>query len=155
MRQHTHWTRSIAERRAARQRGRLALGCLALCAGFGCGRAADPIAPGGGPEVELDYGVFAAEIEPILQQRGCSNLGCHGGQGSGQLLLSGGAFPEADFIAVGGHVTPWDPMQSPLLRKPLDVASGGLVHGGGAVFTDVSDPDYQTLLRWVTPEGSP
>ena len=155
MKPRTHDIRVDAERSFAWQRRHLALGCLALCAGIGCGRGDGPAAPGGGPEVSLDYGVFAAEIEPILQQRGCSNVGCHGGQGSGQLLLSGGAFPQADFIAVGGHVTPWDPPQSPLLRKPLDVESGGLVHGGGVVFADVSDPDYQTLLQWVAPEEAP
>ncbi len=128
--------------------------CAAFAGCLGCGPS-EPQAPGGGQEVSLDYPVFVASIEPILQSRGCSNMACHGGQGSGELLLSGGAFPEADFLAVRGLVTPWDPPQSPLLQKPLAVAAGGVVHGGGDIFVDTSDTDYVTMLEWITPEAVP
>jgi hypothetical protein len=129
--------------------------CLALWAAGACNGPQEPVPPGGGHDVALDYGVFVATIEPILQQRGCSNLGCHGGQGSGELLLSGGASPSADFLAVSGHVTPWDPPQSPLLRKPLAEDAGGAVHAGGEIFLSASDPDYVAILDWITPEATP
>ena len=127
---------------------------LGACVGS-CMGPEQPEAPGGGQEVILDYDTFVAEIEPILQDRGCSNSACHGDQGSGELLLSGGDAPEADFLAVRGHVTPWDPTGSPLLRKPLAVDAGGVVHGGGDIFASTSDADYQLLLGWVTPETMP
>jgi len=129
-------------------------GVLLTC-GVGCEGPHDPQAPGGGQPLPLDFAVFVAAIEPILQRRGCSNAACHGGQGSGELLLSGGSNPNADFTAVRGHVTPWEPQISPLLRKPLAEAFGGAVHGGGTVFPDTSDADYRTLLEWVTPEATP
>lgn len=138
-----------------RRRWLLAAICVAVWAGAACDGPQEPGAPGGGHDVTLDYGIFVAAIEPILQQRGCSNLGCHGGQGSGELLLSGGTSPAADFLAVSGHVTPWDPPQSPLLRKPLAEIAGGAVHAGGEIFRDTTDPDYTTILDWITPEATP
>jgi hypothetical protein len=94
-------------------------------------------------------------IEPILQQRGCSNLACHGGQGSGELILSGGFDPESDLNAVAGLVMTWTPDASPLLRKPLAEAAGGEEHAGGDVFQDTNDSDYQTVLSWIADEVSP
>ncbi len=128
---------------------------LALVWCWGCTSPQDPQPPGGGQPLPLDFAVFVEEIEPILQQRGCSNASCHGGQGSGELLLSGGSNPESDFLAVRGLVTPWEPELSPLLRKPLAESSGGEIHGGGDIFPDTNDVDYQTMLEWVTPEATP
>ena len=127
---------------------------LGACVGS-CMGPEQPEAPGGGQEVILDYDTFVAEIEPILQQRGCSNSACHGDQGSGELLLSGGDVPEADFVAVRGHVTPREPARSPLLLKPLAEAAGGVVHGGGDIFSSTDDHDYQTMLDWIVPESMP
>jgi hypothetical protein len=118
--------------------------CVAACDGTSA-----PAPPGGGHEVHLDYGVFVQDIEPILNGRGCSNSACHGGQGSGELLLSGGDSPESDFIAVSGLVTPWEASASALLLKPLAVAAGGVEHGGGDIFADTLDVDYRTILAWV------
>jgi hypothetical protein len=130
---------------------------LALLVGSGaaCQGPQAPQAPGGGSELALDYALFLDEIEPILQERGCSASACHGNQGSGELLLTGGFNPEADFTAVRGHVTPWEPSASPLLRKPLAQTAGGDVHGGGDVFVDTSDADYRTLLEWLSAETTP
>jgi hypothetical protein len=52
-----------------------------------------------------------------------------------------------------------DPSQSPLLRKPLDVAAGGDRHEGTDtfgmdVYRSVDDPSYRVLVDWalrVTP----
>ncbi len=57
----------------------------------------------------------------------------------------------------GNPVTRWvdrryDPRFSPLLRKPVADTMGGMVHGGGNVFTSPSDPGYKTLARWIEME---
>lgn len=131
------------------RRGAFALALLAVVCGTGCDGASAPAPPGGGHEVHLDYGVFVQDIEPILNNRGCSNSACHGGQGSGEMLLSGGNSPESDFTAVSGLVTPWEARASTLLLKPLAVAAGGVEHGGGDIFADTTDVDYRTILAWV------
>lgn len=137
-------------------RGSIVAGiALWLAWGLGCTGPQAPEPPSGGRELPLDFAVFVDEIEPILQQRGCSGMACHGGQGSGELLLSGGTSPEADFIAVRGHVTPWDASHSPLVRKPLAESAGGDVHGGGDVFVDTADADYLTLLQWLSAGMTP
>jgi len=106
--------------------------------------------PGGGREVDLDFEYFVTAVEPVLVSRDCTRTaGCHGGQGAGQLLLSGGADPQADFVAVLPHTRPWDPPTSPLLLKPLAAASGGSVHQGGEIFADTSDAGYQVIRDWI------
>ena len=130
--------------RAALATGTLVVG-LAACDG-----PAQPQVPGGGRSLPLDYEFFSRHVEPILQSRDCTRTaGCHGGQGAGMLLLSDGSDPHADFVSAGPHTRPWDPPQSPLLRKPLAESAGGLVHGGGDIFPDTTDADYRTLLRWI------
>jgi hypothetical protein len=121
----------------------------------GCREVSDPTAPTGGQPLQLDAAVFASDIEPILQQRGCSNVACHGGQGSGELLLSGGLDTAHDFTAVGGFVIGAAPADSPLLRKPLATSAGGSTHAGGDIFVDVGDDDYQRLLAWISGEEMP
>jgi len=120
-----------------------------------CEGGLEPVAPGGGREVSLDAVFFMESIELILQRRGCSNVACHGGQGSGELILSGGLDPQGDLIAVTGLVTTWRPQDSALLRKPLAETAGGVQHGGGDVFADTGDVDYQTVLNWIAGEVSP
>jgi hypothetical protein len=115
-----------------------------------CNGPATPEPPGGGPPLDLDYAYFALHVEPIFAARGCARTtGCHGGQGAGMLLLSGGSDVEEDFASVRPHTRPWDPPASPLARKPLAVMQGGLVHFGGEIFADTTDADYRTLLDWI------
>jgi hypothetical protein len=42
-----------------------------------------------------------------------------------------------------------NPTQSLLLRKPLDEIAGGVKHGGGNKFEDMSDPAYQSFLDFI------
>ncbi|RYZ04563.1 MAG: hypothetical protein EOO73_23290 [Myxococcales bacterium] len=52
--------------------------------------------------------------------------------------------------AIGlGLIDTEDPSQSLLVLKPLDVAGGGVTHGGGSKFT-LSDPAYASFLRFAT-----
>ena len=108
--------------RAALATGTLAVGLAA------CNSPTRPVPPGGGPEWMLDEPYFSSYVEPIFSARGCARTnGCHGGQGAGMLLLSGGSDVHADFLSVRPHTRPWDPGSSPLLLKPLAVAAGGVV----------------------------
>jgi hypothetical protein len=130
--------------RAALAAGTLVVG-LAACCG-----PTEPQLPGGGPSLPLDYPFFVARVEPILGQRDCTRTnGCHGGQGAGMMLLSGGGDPEADFVAVRPLTRPWNPPSSPLLLKPLALGAGGVVHGGGDIFADTTDADYVTIRDWI------
>ena len=136
--------------RAALAMGTLVVG-LAACTG-----PTQPQAPGGGRPLPLDYAYFAAHVEPIFGARDCTRTnGCHGGQGAGMLLLSGGSDPAADFVTARAHTRPWDPPSSPLLLKPLAVAAGGVVHGGGDIFADSTDADYRTNLAWIAGAKEP
>jgi hypothetical protein len=135
--------------RAALATGTLVVGLAA------CDAPSEPQVPGGGRSLPLDRDVFAARVEPVLQARGCSNMACHGGQGAGMLMLSGGSDVDADFVNASPHTRPWEPPSSPLVRKPLAAAAGGLVHGGGVVFADTSDADYRTLLAWIAGGTAP
>jgi hypothetical protein len=121
-----------------------------------CNGPATPEPPGGGPRLDLDFAYFATHVEPILTARGCTNTaGCHGGQGAGMLLLSGGVDVEEDYRSTRPHTRPWDPPASPLLRKPLAIAAGGDVHGGGVIFADTTDADYVTLRAWIAGATEP
>lgn len=122
---------------------------LAVCA---CDGVQEPRVAGGGPDVHLDQAVFVDRVVPVLDRRGCDSVACHGGQGSGELLLSGGLDLEADFNAVAAFTTPWAVDSSPLLLKPLAVAAGGVVHGGGDIFADTLDVDYRALHEWIAGE---
>jgi hypothetical protein len=42
-----------------------------------------------------------------------------------------------------------DPAQSPLVRKPLAVAAGGLWHGGGDKYEDTDDPTYRDTMSFL------
>ena len=136
--------------RAALASGTLAVG-LAACNG-----PVRPEPPGGGRQLDLDEVYFTRHVESIFTARGCTQTdGCHGGQGAGMLLLSGGLHPHSDFVAVVPHTRPWDPRTSPLLLKPLAPAAGGVVHGGGEIFADSLDADYRTLRAWIAGAKEP
>jgi hypothetical protein len=120
-----------------------------------CDPPSQPQVPGGGRSLPLDRSYFATYVEPVLQARGCSNLACHGGQGAGMLMLSGGRDVDADFTNTSPHTRPWDPPSSPLLLEPLAETAGGTVHGGGAIFADRSDADYRAMLGWIAGETVP
>jgi len=71
------------------------------------------------------------------------------------MLLSGGTDVHRDYSTVLPLTRPWDPMSSPLLLKPLAVASGGVVHGGGDIFADTLDVDFRTLRAWISGASEP
>ncbi|MBI2942637.1 MAG: IPT/TIG domain-containing protein [Candidatus Wallbacteria bacterium] len=86
---------------------------------------------------------FAANVYPIFRRR-C--ISCHGpGSGNGQWAASSAA---ESFSAIQnrGVVAVEDPEASLLLAKP----SGRVrMSSGVIIFSSTSDPDYQTILRWI------
>lgn len=110
---------------------------------------------------------FGAHVYPIFSNitdrgRGCAAGGtCHGASSPGggmNLLLDSksllgtgtGSFSEASMGNAGGaqNVIAGDSTNSLLPNKPANFGVGA-GHGGGAVFTSTSDPDYQLIKCWI------
>lgn len=131
---------------------------LALAAGLfaGC-RPADPATPeppGGGEAWAWDASLFEATVAPVLTARGCDTVECHGGGIRGTFALSPAGDKDLafDFAQAGWQADGDAPAASPLLRKPLAVAAGGVPHAGdgdGGIFASTADPDYQAILAWI------
>ncbi|MGC4047293.1 MAG: DUF1553 domain-containing protein [Armatimonas sp.] len=95
---------------------------------------------------------FISEVVPTLTRLGCNQGGCHGAaQGKGGFKLSlQGYDPQADWesitrAAAGRRVTPAQPENSLLLRKP----TGVVPHKGGMLLRP-GDPNYNLLVDWLS-----
>jgi hypothetical protein len=117
--------------------------------------------------VALDYEVFVAEVQPLLADR-CANPSCHGTPErplevfavhkhrlDPDTVYLDAALTDDElglgFLRASALVSPDEaPSLSPLVRKPLGVAAGGAPHVGGVQFERDDDPDYLTLLAWVS-----
>jgi hypothetical protein len=123
------------------------------CITAGCERASpnDPDPPTGGQKYVMDYGVFASTVNPILSAHGCDNLTCHGGgiRGTFELSPAGDKDPAFDYQQASLQVFPPEPIESPLVMKPLAAECGGASHGGGSFFFSLDDPDYVAILTWI------
>jgi hypothetical protein len=145
MRTHTHRLKTTG--RAIAALALLGSGALA------CNRSnpADPEPPGGGQAYVMSYDEFATTIDPILSKLGCDNLNCHGGGIRGTFALSPASDndPAFDYRQASLQVFPPNPVESPLVMKPLAAECGGATHAGGAFFFSLDDPDYVALLTWI------
>ena len=122
----------------------------------GCNSASPsaPTIPSGGRVYVLDAEAYGTVIAPVLTDKGCDNLDCHGGglRGTFQLSPAGDKDLAYDFAQTILQVTPADPAASPLLMKPLDPDAGGDVHTADSEhfgFMSTADPDYQAVLDWI------
>ncbi|HVK86078.1 MAG TPA: hypothetical protein VM513_18280 [Kofleriaceae bacterium] len=120
---------------------------------------------------ELDRVYFDCKVQPVLAMY-CGQLACHGDPAryfrvySRNRLRDGGDETQRNvfmrdterahnYEAARAFVDLERPEASLLLRKPLEQAAGGAFHrgatlyGGGNVFRDTADPDYQTIARWI------
>jgi hypothetical protein len=126
---------------------------LALTGAIGCDHSSpsDPQPPTGGQRYVLDYDVFASTIDPMLSQLGCDNVTCHGGniRGTFELSPNGNNNPVFDFEQARLQVNGYQPVESPLIMKPLAPECGGPGHAGGFVFTELDDPNYLAILAWI------
>lgn len=80
---------------------------------------------------------FSANVVPIFTQ--CDGLACHDAV---PPILSASPFlsiQETDSVDLA------DPVQSPLLRKPLGLDQ----HGGGTIFAQNTNNDYRTIFCWI------
>jgi len=95
----------------------------------------------------LDTTVFTSAIQPILLNR-CGQ--CHVAGGDSNFVLTGDT-EEGDFNATAARVNVTDPAQSILLLKATGTIPM-LVNGTAVAPPPLSpsDPDYTTILNWIT-----
>lgn len=128
---------------------------LGLVLGLGAancrGPAEPPAPPTGGREFALDFALFTETVAPVLTQEGCDRAGdCHGGGIRGTFALSPVETKDLvfDFEQASMQVDPYDPLESPLLEKPLAEAAGGAPHAHQP-FASTEDPEYRAILEWI------
>ncbi len=136
----------------------LALALFAVAAGCGPPPGERPLRLG-----PLDE--FARSVEPVLESR-CAQGGCHGRPDRPLALYAPGVYRldlarthlaerlsdeeiERNAVRLAALVEAPPTERSLALTKPLAVAAGGVHHGGGEVFANESDPDYQRMLGWL------
>lgn len=144
---------------------RLQLTFLAVALSSGC---ADPERIAQPPEV--DRAEFEADVYPILL-RDCGFPACHGDtdrffrvHGPGRTRLDASTLPydpattdevDATFDRARSMLAAVpDPLQSLLLRKPLETSAGGSSHVGldalgRNVYASQDDPSWQTIAAWA------
>jgi hypothetical protein len=91
---------------------------------------------------------FAADVVPLFSPHGCTS--CHGSAGGLSLYGSTSAiYAELVTEVPNTRVNTSNPAASTLLTFPL--TGSGVSHQ--KAFSSASDPDYQTILQWIT-EGA-
>ena len=91
---------------------------------------------------------FSAQVFPIFTSRGCTTCHRTGNPPGGMRLDRPAATVYTTITTLSGVVNLGDPAASLLLKKPLFEAAPD--HGGGNIFLTTSDPDYVTILNWIT-----
>ena len=116
-----------------------------------------------------DRAAFDTQVYPILV-RDCGHSACHGNEarffrvlGPGHVRLDpttrladpvSPAELALSYDRARSMLDPGNPNKSPLLVKPLEVASGGSDHEGTDsfgrnVYRSPDNPDFQVLVRWA------
>ena len=120
-----------------------------------------PPAFGQGPLLELDFDLYRDTVEPILLAKRAGNarcVVCHSRGGGNSYLepLTPGRDnydeeqSQRNFERVRRLVVPGAPTESILLMNPLiEEAGGSHWHAGGKHWESQTDPEWQTLARWV------
>ena len=108
----------------------------------------------------LDFEAYKSRVEPIFLKKRPGHarcVVCHEANNSGFRLLprpQTGSWTEEqsrmNFENVRNLVKAGDPEDSRLLIHPLAEKGGGdKFHSGGRQFMSKSDPEWQTLAKWV------
>ncbi len=110
----------------------------------------------------LDFDFYRTRVEPMFLIKRPGNIACidcHGrgaealrlmGPAEGQTVFSEEA-SRKNFEAVSKFIVPGSPLASRFLRHPLARDAGGdAFHGGGKHWDSQNDPEYQTLVAWVS-----
>lgn len=128
-------------------------GAAALLLVLACGGESTtaPPPPPPAPVYVLSYDEFVASVAPVLSKHGCNTAACHGGSTGVTFRLSPRDARDLafDFAQASRQVYPQDPVESPLIMKPLAEECGGDTHAGGAYFYSFDDPDYVAMLTWI------
>ena len=123
-----------------------------------------PQSASAGANTSLDFEFFKTRVQPIFLARRPGHARCYvchsAGAGGFRLQqLSKGATSWNDeqsrlnFEAVRREVTPGDPDDSMLLRRPLAAEAGGTTfHSGGKHWDSKSNAEWQALSEWVRGE---
>ena len=117
------------------------------------GREPEPL-----PETVLDFDFFRERIQPILQAPGLDGRSCTVCHASNaRFPLRGDA--RANFIAAARKVNLLNPVESPILVKPLlpNVTADGDIfrtaHNGGQRWpARTGSSEYQLILEWIRGE---
>jgi hypothetical protein len=148
----------------------ITVGALVACGG---GNLDNPASTTG---AKLSFVFYQKCVEPVLQaplqvNRGgsisinsCAGGGCHSsvsGTGGALRIVPGaaavplGSAPDViragdvykNFYSAQASTIPGSPSTSRLLEKPL---VQGVLHGGGLIFPDASDPNARLLAYWIS-----
>lgn len=118
----------------------------ACVSGAGSGAGFDP---GVEPDDRASFDAFVRDVQPVLRAS-CAGGDCHG-VAIADYYLSCGETPAEQrwnyFISLA-HLSE-AVSTSELLRRPLASARGGTFHEGGDVWSEPSEPGYQTVLSWA------
>jgi len=116
----------------------------------------------GAQQPTLDYDYFRSKVEPIFLKKRAGHTRCyvcHAESNNAfrlERLSTGEKFwseeqSRRNFTTVSTLVNPGDAATSRLLMQPLAPEAGGNVfHSGGRQFASKNDPDYRTLVQWVS-----
>lgn len=150
---------------------RLVLLLLPLLLGSAC--AGTP--PPEGALVDGDPELYVSQVHPIVARR-CSFLACHGREGMPLTFYAVGllrwrdpnggptelvenqltpAELEHDRRALASRAGPQDPGGTALLQRLLPVESGGIPHGGVAVYQRRDDPELEVLRQFLRTTHAP
>ena len=115
-----------------------------------------PTATGFDPDTDPatpDFDVFKQVANPVLSKT-CAAGNCHGTM-TNALYFTRGMTPQQirwNYFAAVDYLAATPP-ESEILRRPLATSQGGSYHEGGALFSSVNDPSYQSLVQWATKHG--
>lgn len=110
----------------------------------------------------LDCPMFQATVNPIFDQNiggaTCSGGGCHTvfGSAGGGFKIYPNAMPgtpemQHNYLSAKAFANLTAPVNSKLLLEPLAGAQSIVgSHAGGDIFASTADPNYQTILAWIT-----
>ncbi len=112
----------------------------------------------------LDHNIFKTTVQPVLDNRLCSDSGCHfrdktdpntGGPGGSFRIFECNVVPctseelRANHDSTAGMANLVNPAGSKILKKPLALSIGGLQHLGGDIFASETEADYLAILSWI------
>jgi hypothetical protein len=110
----------------------------------------------------LDYAYFKERVEPIFLKKRPDHARCYACHSESnnafhlEKLTPGSSFwseeqSRRNFELAARVAIPGNPEASMLLKHPLAPEAGGdAYHSGGRQFASKNDPDWKTLMQWIS-----